>query len=133
MTASFRRPKQLYELAERWNIPNLICFSGNRDGQSDEESAEITAEGLRRLAPLAEGAGVTLLLELLNSRVDHPDYAGDHTAWGVDALGLTGAANVKLLVRRVSHADYGGRPHPDDSGPSRRVRAYSHSGKSRTP
>ena len=45
-------------LAERWNIPNLICFSGNRDGQSDDESAEITAEGLRRLAPLAQNAGV---------------------------------------------------------------------------
>ena len=84
-------------LAERWNIPNLICFSGNRDGQSDDESAEITAEGLRRLAPLAESAGVTLLLELLNSRVDHPGYAGDHTAWGVGVLELTGAANVKLL------------------------------------
>ena len=85
------------ELAERWKIPSLICFSGNRDGQRDDESAEITAEGLRRLAPLAESAGVTLLLELLNSRIDHPDYAGDHTAWGVDVLKLTGSPNVKLL------------------------------------
>ncbi len=85
------------KLAERWNIPNLICFSGNWDGQSDEESAEITAEGLRRLAPLAEGAGVTLVLELLNSRIDHPDYACDHTSWGVDVLERTGSANIKLL------------------------------------
>ena len=84
-------------LAERWGISNLICFSGNRDGQPDEESAEITAEGLRRLAPLAEDAGVTLLLELLNSRIDHLDYAGDHTAWGVDVLELTDSPNVKLL------------------------------------
>lgn len=84
-------------LAERWKIPNLICFSGNRDGQSDDESAEVTAEGLRRLAPLAESVGVTLVLELLNSRVDHPGYAGDHTAWGVEVLEKTGAGNVKLL------------------------------------
>ena len=84
-------------LAERWRISNLICFSGNRDGQSDDESAEITAEGLRRLAPLAESAGVTLVLELLNSRIDHPDYAGDHTSWGVDVVERTGSANVKLL------------------------------------
>ncbi len=84
-------------LAERWQIPNLICFSGNRGGQPDDESAEITAEGLRRLAPLAESAGVTLLLELLNSRIDHPDYTCDHTSWGLEVLGLTGSANVKLL------------------------------------
>ncbi len=84
-------------LAERWQIPNLICFSGNRGGQDDTESAEITAEGLRRLALLAESAGVTLLLELLNSRVDHPDYAGDHTSWGIEVLERAGAANVKLL------------------------------------
>ncbi len=85
------------KLAERWQIPNLICFSGNRDGQSDDESVTITAEALRRLAPLAESAEVTLLLELLNSRVDHPDYAGDHTSWGLEVLAQTGAENVKLL------------------------------------
>ena len=92
-----RETEASLRLAERWDIPNLICFSGNRDGQSDDESAEMTAEGLRRLAPLAESAGVTLVLELLNSRIDHPDYACDHTAWGVDVLERTGAANVKLL------------------------------------
>ncbi len=84
-------------LAERWKIPNLICFSGNRDGQPDDESAEMTAAGLRRLAPLAEGAGVTLLLELLNSRIDHLDYAGDHTNWGLEVLDRAGSPNVKLL------------------------------------
>ena len=92
-----RETETALKLAERWKIPNLICFSGNRDGQTDAESAEITAEGLRRLAPLAENAGVTLLLELLNSRIDHPDYAGDHTSWGVDVLEKVGSPNVKLL------------------------------------
>lgn len=92
-----RETEAALELAERWKIPNLICFSGNRDGQSDDDGAEITAEGLSRLAPLAEDAGVTLLLELLNSRVDHPDYKADHTAWGLSVLEQVGSGRVKLL------------------------------------
>lgn len=85
------------KLAERWKIPTLILFSGNRKGLSDAEGAEITAEGLRRLAPLAESAGVTLVLELLNSKRDHPDYQADHTAWGVGVLERVGSERVKLL------------------------------------
>lgn len=84
-------------LAERWRIPNLICFSGSRAGLSDDSGAEITAEGLRRVAPAAEAAGVTLVLELLNSKVDHPDYQCDHTAWGLRVCELAGSPRVKLL------------------------------------
>jgi len=62
------------ENAERLKIPNLICFSGNRNGLDDQAGAEITAEGFARVARAAENAGVTLALELLNSKVDHPDY-----------------------------------------------------------
>lgn len=85
------------ELAVKWGIPNLICFSGNRDGLDDEIGAEITAESLRQLAPLAESAGVTLILELLNSKIDHPDYQCDHTAWGVKVIEMVGSPRVKLL------------------------------------
>lgn len=85
------------ELAVEWNIPKLICFSGNRDGLDDASGVEVTAEGLSRLAPLAEDAGVTLVLELLNSRVDHPDYQCDHTAWGAEVCSLVASPNVKLL------------------------------------
>ncbi len=92
-----REVEEALKLAGRWKIPNLICFSGNRNGQSDDEGAQITAEGLRRLAPLAESAGVTLLLELLNSRVDHPGYQADHTAWGIGVLEQVGSERVKLL------------------------------------
>ncbi len=60
--------------AEKWKIPNIICFSGARHGTDDSEGAEITAENLRSVAPRAEAAGVTLVLELLNSKLDHPDY-----------------------------------------------------------
>ncbi len=83
--------------AVEWGIPNLICFSGNRNGISDSEGAEITAETLRQVAPMAEDAGVTLVLELLNSKVDHPDYQCDHTAWGVQVCQMVNSPRVKLL------------------------------------
>lgn len=83
--------------AEEWQIPNLICFSGSRNGRADRIGAEITAEGLRRVARAAEDAGVNLVLELLNSKVDHPDYQCDHTAWGVAVCEMVGSPRVKLL------------------------------------
>ena len=84
-------------LAQAWGIPNLICFSGNRDGQPDAAGAEVTAAGLKRVAGAAEDAGVTLVLELLNSKVDHPDYQCDHTAWGLEVVRSVGSPRVKLL------------------------------------
>ena len=71
-------------LAEQWHTDNLICFAGSRDGLTNAEGIAATAEGLARVADAAEAAGVTLTLELLNSKVDHPGYQADHTAWGVD-------------------------------------------------
>jgi hydroxypyruvate isomerase len=84
-------------LAERWKIPNLICFSGNRDGQANAPGVEITDEGLRRVASAAEDAGVNLVLELLNSKVDHPDYQADHTHWGMQVCRQVASSRVKLL------------------------------------
>ena len=83
--------------AQKWPISNLICFSGNRDGLDDVTGAKITAEGLARVAPAAEAAGVSLVLELLNSKVDHPDYQADHTEWGVEVCQAVGSSRVKLL------------------------------------
>jgi hydroxypyruvate isomerase len=84
-------------LAVEWGIPALICFSGNRDGLDDDAGAQITAEALSRIAPEAEAAGVTLVLELLNSKVNHPDYQCDHTAWGVSVIEQVNSPRVKLL------------------------------------
>jgi hydroxypyruvate isomerase len=89
--------RERIKLAEQWDIPNLICFSGNRDGLDDETGAEVTAEHLRRVAKTAEDAGVTLILELLNSKIDHPDYQCDSTAWGIKVCAMVGSPNVKLL------------------------------------
>jgi hydroxypyruvate isomerase len=85
------------KLAEQWGIPNLICFSGDRYGLDDQTGAEITAEGLRRVARAAEDAGVNLVLELLNSKVDHPGYQCDHSAWGVEVCRMVGSPRVGLL------------------------------------
>jgi len=75
----------------------VICFSGNRAGMSDEEGIENCAAGLKRLLPLAEKLGITLVMELLNSKVNHPDYMCDRTAWGVALCKKIGSANFKLL------------------------------------
>jgi hydroxypyruvate isomerase len=85
------------ENARRLRTPNVICFSGNRDGLDDVKGLEATAAGLRRVAPFAEEAGVTLVLELLNSKVDHPDYQADHTDWGVKVCQAVSSPRVKLL------------------------------------
>lgn len=88
--------QRLRECADA-GVPNVVCFSGNRAGQSDEEGLEICVEGFKQLAATAEKAGVTLCLELLNSKVDHPDYQCDHTAWGVELCKRVGSERLKLL------------------------------------
>jgi hydroxypyruvate isomerase len=86
------------DLAVKYEIPNLIVFSGERrEGLTEAEGAENCAQGLRRVAEAAEDAGVTLVLELLNSRVDHAHYQCDHTAWGVRVCEMVGSPQVKLL------------------------------------
>lgn len=78
-------------------LPNVITFSGNRRGMSDEEGKANCIAGLNRVKKYAEDAGVTVCLELLNSKVDHKDYMCDHTAWGVDVVKAVGSPRVKLL------------------------------------
>jgi hydroxypyruvate isomerase len=83
--------------AKEWKFSALICFSGQRRGLSDEAGLEQCAKSLKRLAPLAEDAGVVLAVELLNSKVDHRDYQCDHTGWGVELCQRVGSPAVKLL------------------------------------
>ncbi|MCF7764605.1 MAG: TIM barrel protein [Verrucomicrobia bacterium] len=80
-----------------WGYPNIICFSGNRDGMSEEEGLEICAEGLRSVVGVAEKHKVTICMELLNSKVDHKDYMCDHTAWGAELARRVGSERFKLL------------------------------------
>jgi hydroxypyruvate isomerase len=83
--------------AAKLGVANVITFSGNRGGMSDEEGAKNTIAGLNRVKKIAEDNGVTICMELLNSRVDHRDYMCDHTAWGVRVMEAVSSPRVKLL------------------------------------
>jgi hydroxypyruvate isomerase len=78
-------------------VPNLITFFGNRQGRSDREAIENCVSGLNRLKGAAEQSGVTICVELLNSRIDHADYHGDRTAFGVEIVSAVNSPRVKLL------------------------------------
>ena len=84
-------------LAAKAGVPNVITFSGNRAGLSDEQGAKNTVIGLNRVKKIAEDHGVTICMELLNSKVNHKDYMCDHTAWGVEVMQQVNSPNVKLL------------------------------------
>ena len=84
-------------MAEKAGVPNVITFSGNRKGMSDDEGVRNTITGLNRVKKIAEDHGVNICLELLNSKVDHKDYMCDHTAWGVRVVEAVNSPRVKLL------------------------------------
>jgi hydroxypyruvate isomerase len=76
---------------------NLICFSGNRKGMDDEKGLKNCASGLKKIIGQAEKRGVTICMELLNSKVDHKDYMCDRSSWGVALCKEIGSPNFKLL------------------------------------
>ena len=89
--------ERLLPLVAAAGLPNMIVFSGNRRGMSDSEGLENCAQGLKRIMPLAESLGVTVCMELLNSKRNHKDYQCDHTAWGVELCKRIGSDRFKLL------------------------------------
>lgn len=92
--ANFRK---LLPLAAKHKVPNLICFSGNRRNISDEEAWENCAMLLNKVKAQAEDVGVTIIMELLNSKVNHPDYQCDRTPWGAELCKRVNSPRVKLL------------------------------------
>ena len=103
----FNRPENHEDLYEIYRnlIPkvaeagfkNIICFSGNREGLSDREGLDNCATGIKRIMPLAEKYNVNIVIELLNSLVDHPDYQCDHTAWAAELCRIIDHSNFKIL------------------------------------
>lgn len=89
--------ERLLPLVAEAGIPQMIVFSGNRRGMSDAEGLENCAKGLKRIMPLAEKHGVTVIMELLNSRVDHGDYQCDRTPWGVELVKRVESDRFRLL------------------------------------
>ena len=107
ITEGFNDPKLHDELVKSYEeifpklkaagLNTVICFSGNRHGMSDAQGIDNCVVGLKRLMPNAEKYGITMIMELLNSKVDHKDYMCDHTAWGVELCKKLGSNNFKLL------------------------------------
>jgi hydroxypyruvate isomerase len=89
--------RPMLEEAKAAGVPNLIVFSGNRKGMSDQEGLENCVIGLNRVKGMAEEIGVTICMELLNSKVNHPDYMCDRTHWGVELVKRVNSPRVKLL------------------------------------
>ena len=85
------------DLAAANGVPNIITFSGNRRGMPDAEGADNCVAFLNKVKAQAEDKGVTLCLELLNSKVNHKDYMFDHIGWGVDVMKRVNSPRVKIL------------------------------------
>ncbi|MFK7961292.1 MAG: hydroxypyruvate isomerase family protein [Phycisphaerales bacterium] len=93
-----RESERLLPLVAARGIPNMIVFSGNRNGMADAEGLANCARGLKRIMPIAEKAGVTVIMELLNSAPGgHVDYMCDHTPWGVELVKQVGSDRFRLL------------------------------------
>ena len=84
-------------LAAAAGVPNVIAMFGNRQGRADDAGRDACVAGLNRIKALAESVGVTICMELLNSRVDHPDYMGDRSAYGVSVVSAVNSPRIKLL------------------------------------
>jgi hydroxypyruvate isomerase len=84
-------------LAAAAKVPNLITFFGNRRGMSDADAIANCVTGLNRIKKTAEDHGVTICLELLNSKIDHKDYQGDRSAFGIAVVKAVASPRVKLL------------------------------------
>jgi hydroxypyruvate isomerase len=115
-------------------VPNIITFSGNRRGMNDQEGADNSVEFLNKVKAHAEDKGVTISIEVLNSKVNHRDYMFDHMAWGVDVVRRVNSPRVKILydiyhaqimdgdivrtirdnISLISHFHTGGNPGRND-------------------
>lgn len=89
--------EDLIPKAANAGVKNVICFSGNRDGLSDEQGLVNCKKGLQRIMKTAEKHNVTVSMELLNSKVNHKDYQCDHTEWGAVLCEMVGSDKFKLL------------------------------------
>lgn len=117
--------QRLVPRAAEAGIPSIICMSGNRQGMDDDEGMRNCEVGVKRIVGLCEKHGVNLMMELLNSKVDHHDYMCDHSSWGIELCKRVGSERFKLLydiyhmqimegdlIRTIrEHAEYFGHYH----------------------
>ncbi|MGI9174709.1 MAG: hydroxypyruvate isomerase family protein [Rhodothermales bacterium] len=89
--------KERIQEAADAGLTNVITFSGNREGMDDGEGLENCAKGLKEIMSAAEEQNINICMELLNSKVNHPDYMCDHTVWGAKLVDAVGSDRFKLL------------------------------------
>ncbi|HOM15839.1 MAG TPA: TIM barrel protein [Thermoguttaceae bacterium] len=94
--------EQAVDAAAEAGFPNVITFSGFREGMADDVGLENTVAGLKTVIGYAEKKKVTLCIEVLNSRVDvemkgHPGYMGDTVEWCVEVCKRIGSERMKIL------------------------------------
>ena len=92
-----RAMEESIKAAAEAGAPDVIALAGDRKGISDEEGLDNTVLFLNNIKKVAEDRGVTVCMELLNSKVNHPGYMCDHTAWGVEACKRVDSPRIKLL------------------------------------
>ena len=92
-----RKMRDAIKATAEAGAPNVIALAGDRKGLSDEEGLENSVLFLNNIKALAEDKGITLCVELLNSKVNHPGYMCDHTSWGVELCKRVDSPRVKLL------------------------------------
>ncbi|MFN7932953.1 MAG: TIM barrel protein [Bryobacteraceae bacterium] len=89
--------RDMYTKAKAAGVTNIIIFSGNRKGMSDEQGMDNCVKFFHKVKAEAEDKGLIINMELLNSKVNHKDYMCDLSKWGVEMCKRTGSPNVKLL------------------------------------
>jgi hydroxypyruvate isomerase len=92
-----RKMREAIDAAAKAGAPNVIALAGDRKGITDAQGLENCATFFNNIKGYAEEKNVTLCLELLNSKVDHPGYMCDHTAWGAELCKQVDSPRVKLL------------------------------------
>ncbi len=89
--------REAIKVAAAAGAPNVILLAGGRQGITDEQGLENSVAFMNSVKAQAEDSKVTLCVELLNSKVNHPGYMADHTAWGAQLCKAVNSPNVKLL------------------------------------
>lgn len=92
-----RAIREAIDAAADAGFPNVITFSGNRKGLDDEIALANCADALKIIVGHAERKKVTICMEYLNSKVNHPDYQFDNIAFGVELCRRVGSDRFKIL------------------------------------
>ena len=95
--AILQRAGDLFPRIAKAGCARVIVFAGDREGLDDATGMANCATGLRRLLPVAEANGLEVVMELLNSKVDHRDHMGDHASWGLKLCETVGSPRFGLL------------------------------------